>query len=268
MSNLLDDELGEKLAEEQLDQVRALALVFFAKCLADLYFRLNMEVFYFNANYVLWGLVALQAIVVQRSLYAFYVWKDKWLLYYLRFFYVSLSLLFLTIAVLYSDWAWMEENRYPYYLHGLVLLLLDAAVSLLLIRYYFNRGKENQYWLFMENLIKWSFVILLIYKSVFVQVVLFFPDEVALVRTGIKWLLTIFSIGYWITVIYKIPPQQRIFSFLSLLAVLFWKLGIYLEHTVRLSLELLLFASVTLAVLAYAVSFNSSTSTKEEAPKP
>ena len=266
MSNLLDDELGEKLAEEQLDQMRTLALVFFAKCLADLYFRLNMEVFYFDVNYVLWGLMALQAIAVQRSLYAFYVWKDKWLLYYLRFFYVSLGLLFLTIAVLYSDWAWMEENRYPYYLHGLVLLLLDAAVSLLLIRYYFNRGKENQYWLFMENLIRWSAGLLLVYKSLFLQVVLFFPDKVILVSTGTKWLLTVFSIGYWMTVIHKIPPQQRIFSFLSLLAVLFWKLGIYLEHTVRLSLELLLFASVTLAVLAYAVSFNSNNKKEELKP--
>ncbi|MGH1336696.1 MAG: hypothetical protein ACRBFS_11255 [Aureispira sp.] len=266
MSDLLDDEQAEQLEEEQLEQVRALALVFFAKCLADLYFRLNMEFFYFDVNYVLWGIIVLQAIVIQRSLYAFYSWKDKWLLYYLRFFYVSLGLLFLTIAIMYSDWNWMQENMYPYYIHGLVLLLLDTAVSLLLIRYYFNQGKGGQYWLFMENLIKLSFVILLIYKSVFLQLVLFLSPHIVLIGGGVKVLLAVCSIGYWVMILNKIPSKQRIFSFISLLAVLSWKLGIYLEYYVHSNLELVLFASVVLAVLAYAFSFNEDT--KEESRNP
>lgn len=258
MTEVLDDQPEDKLRADLLGLVRVLALAFLAKCLADLFFRLQAEPHTFSDNYVRWVLVGVQLMAVQRAVYAFYRCKDGRLIAYLRFFYLSLGLFLLVIASMHTNF-W-SNYLYPYYLEDILLLVLDSAVALLLIRYYVNRNEQLHYWQFMERLIQLCLGIImgykLIYWSLYNQPFEFFLEWVFLWSNVSMGLFIIVILLYAVRVIRTIPKQDKLLSFLSLLAVMTWKLGMYFEHHYSIVVELLLFAGATLAVLAYASSFN------------
>lgn len=260
MNEVLDDQPEDKLATELLGLVRVLALTFLAKNLADLFFRLQTTSHTFFDNYVIWVLVGVQLMAVQRTLYAFYRCKDKRLIDYLRFFYLSLGLFLLVIASMYTNF-W-TDYLYPYYLEDILLVLLDSAVALLLIRYYTNRKEHQQYWQFMETLIQLCLGITTVYKliywSIYIQSFEFFLEWMFLLSNVSRSLFMVVMIGYFIRIIRTLPKSDKLLSFLSFLAVMAWKLGMYFEHNYGIVVELLLFAGATLAVLAYASSFNAS----------
>jgi hypothetical protein len=260
MNDVLDDQREGKLKTELLGLVRVLALAFLAKCLADLFFRLQATPRTFSDNYVMWVLVGVQLMAVQRAVYAFYRYKDGRLITYLRFFYLSLGAFLLTIASMHTNF-W-TDYQYPYYLEDILLVILDSAVALLLIRYYINRKEHVQYWQFMETLIQLCLAVILVYKliywSFYAQSFEFFMEWVFLLGNVMGSLLVLVIGVYFIRSIRTIPKHDKWLAFLSLLAVMSWKLGMYFEHNYGIVVELLLFAGATLAVLAYASSFNKN----------
>lgn len=267
MSNLLDDHSEEQLAEEQLEQVRVLALVFVAKCLVALFFKLQTTLFIININYVWWVLIGLEVVAVQRALSAFYRWKDRGLIQYLRLFYIGVGFFCLNIALMYMDWA--EEALYLYHSYQWLLIFLDVSVSLLLVRYYFNRLESPQYWLFMENLLWWCWGLVLLYRMVVYAIynfaaTTFMGNSTFLVYVShfFRGVLVLAAVGCGLAAYKKIYPHNKLLALLSLMAVICWILGIYFEYQHRMLLELLLFVGTILAVLAYASSFSHSS--KEE----
>ncbi|MFK7798408.1 MAG: hypothetical protein AB8E82_13225 [Aureispira sp.] len=261
MSEVLDDQPEDKIRADLLGLVRVLALAFLAKSLADLFFRLQAASHTFSDNYVMWVLVGVQLMAVQRAVYAFYRCKDGRLIAYLRFFYLSLGLFLLVIASMDTN-IW-PTYLYPYYFEDILLLVLDSAVALLLIRYYVNRKEQLQYWQFMEKLIQLCLGIILVYKlvywSLYNQPFEFFLEWVFLWSNGSMSLFVIVILLYAVRRTQTIPKRDKWLAFLSLLAVMAWKLGMYFEHHYSIVVELLLFAGATLAVLAYASSFNKPT---------
>lgn len=263
MSNLLDDHSEEQLAEEQLEQVRALALVFVAKCLVTLFFKLQPLAFLINVNYVWWVLIGVEVVGVQRALYAFYRCKDGKLLLYLRLFYIGIGLFCLVVALVHT--AWGEGELFLYICHQVLLIFLDGMVALLLVRYYFNKLESPQYWLFMEHLLQWCWGIVLFYKVLVyllyhgeLNSLLYQPIFLPSLALIFKGSLVIAAIACGGLAYKKIDKKNRVLAFLSLGAVICWMIGIYFDNEQQVVLESLLFAGTIMAVLAYASSFSSS----------
>lgn len=257
MSNLLDDTNQGDNAAERLAQVRVLALAFLAKCLVDLFARLQLGTSLFEGgDYVLWVVLGGQVICTQYALYALYSCKDKRLLGYLRLFYISLGVFFVIIALLYSNWELDVASLRMVY--SLVLLLLDAAMALLLIRYHYKAGKRPHYWLFMEELVLLCLGVFLLYFLLFYLLYTYYLRFLGtyLMEVILFFQVALLLLAFWRCFLAskRVARTHRVLLWLSMLAVVSWKSGINFDFGHRQITELLLFAATTLGVLAYALS--------------